>query len=108
MSPRALIDRRSSSQSFIAVSRIVLCFAHDDLVTASVYFELFQRARRWPTNILAVEVVVTVMSGAPDMFRFGLKLAIQSRFVQAGGKSFDLPEPCAHKIHGFPPEFKIF
>ena len=64
------------------------CFADDDFVAASVHFVFFQRTRRWTTDVLAVEVVVPVMTGAPNLFCFGLILDDAVEMSAHCGKRF--------------------
>src|SRR5687768_1277586 len=82
------------------------CFAHDDLVAAGIHFEFFQRPRRWSTDVLAVEVVIAVVTSAPDMFCFGLILDDAVEVRADGGECFYFAGVGAHENSRLAPKLK--
>ena len=42
---------------------------HHDIITACIHLVLFQRPGWWATDVLAAQIVLPVMTGAPNLFR---------------------------------------
>ena len=49
-------------------------FRDDDVVTAEIHYILLQWARRWAGDVLPIDVIVTVVTGTPDMSHVGTVL----------------------------------
>src|SRR5438874_1323727 len=63
---------------------------HHHIITAGIHLVLFQGSRRWSTYVLAAQVVLPVMTCAPNLLRV---IAILNDALQVrthGGKCFEL------------------
>ena len=78
-------------------SVLTLCSRHDDIIAARIHLVLFQRPRRWPPDVLAAQVVLSVVTGAPNLFRVGAILNDAFQMGAHRGKSFQIARGRAYE-----------
>ena len=82
--------RRARAAIKLGLPQTRSAFAHDDIVPACVDFEFFQ-GTRWRTgDVFSVQVVLSVVAGAPNQFYVGAVLNYAFEVRANSRKSFQL------------------
>src|ERR1044072_796451 len=97
-----------SSSSVSSGFQNSLCPGDHDVIAARVHFVLFQRTRRWTTDVFSAQVVLPVMTGTPNLFRVVAVLHDALEVRAHSRKGFELARRRVHQDARFVSELENF